>query len=97
SQVPFCEIYSDARRNLIGAMIFASRNTFKEVCLFFNDRLLRANRSVKVHSVSLSAYDSPNFPALATLGAYIEERVELAWRPLPAAGSSSNLSGLVFN
>ncbi len=77
SQVPFCEVYSDARRNLIGALIFASRTTFKEVCMFFNDRLLRANRSVKVNSVSLSAFDTPNYPPLARLGAYIEEYEEL--------------------
>jgi L-asparaginase len=78
AQVPFCEIYSDARRNLLGAMIFAARNTFPEVCIFFNDKLLRANRTVKVNSSQLAAYESPNFPALASLGAYVEESVELA-------------------
>ena len=78
AQVPFCEVYSDARRNLIGAMIFAARSTFPEVCLFFNDKLLRANRSVKVSSTSLAAFDSPNFPPLATLSSYIEERQDLA-------------------
>ena len=104
SQVPFCEVYSDARRNLIGALIFASRDVFLEVCIFFGDKLLRANRSVKVNSVALTgryishivkftyyylclAFDSPNYPALAVLGSYIEERRELALphpeKPLP--------------
>jgi len=82
AQVPFCEVYSDARRNLLGAMIFAARNTFSEVCVFFDDKLLRANRTVKVNSSQLAAYESPNFPFLASIGAYVEEREELAL-PMP--------------
>ena len=40
SQIPFCEVYNDARRNLIVSMIFAvSSFHIPEVCLCFNDRL----------------------------------------------------------
>ena len=50
SQIPLNEPYNDARRNLIMAMIFASRDTINEVTIFFHDRLLRANRSTKVNT-----------------------------------------------
>ena len=48
SQIPLCEPYNDARRNLIMAIIFASRDTINEVTIFFHDRLLRACRATKV-------------------------------------------------
>jgi L-asparaginase len=77
SQIPFCEVYNDARRNLIVSLIFAAASEIPEVCICFNDSLLRANRTVKVDSGSLAAFMSPNFPPLATLGAFIKERSDL--------------------
>ena len=84
SQIPFSEVYNDARRNLLVSIIFAMSYHFPEVCIFFNDKLLRANRSVKVNSKSLSAFDSPNFPPLATMGVHIDANVSLAL-PQPRA------------
>lgn len=43
------QVYNDARRNLIISMLFASSTDFAEVCIFFNDRLLRGARSSKVN------------------------------------------------
>ena len=77
SQIPFCEVYNDARRNLLVSIIFAVTSEFPEVCICFNDKLLRANRAIKVNSVGLNAFDSPNFPPLATLGAFINEQRDL--------------------
>lgn len=77
SQIPFCEVYNDARRNLIVSLIFAAASEIPEVCICFNDSLLRANRTVKIDSGSLAAFTSPNFPPLATLGAFIKERIDL--------------------
>jgi hypothetical protein len=54
---------------------------FAQVCICFNDRLLRANRAVKINSTSLLAFDSPNYPPLATLGAFINENRDLALPP----------------
>jgi L-asparaginase len=62
---------------LIVSVIFASSSDFPEVCICFNDKLLRANRTVKINSVGLNAFDSPNYPALAHLGAFINEHKEL--------------------
>lgn len=73
SQIPLCMPQNDARRNLIMAMIFASRDTINEVCIFFHDRLLRANRTTKVNTHKLLAFDSPNIDPLATIGISINE------------------------
>eukprot|EP00521_Asterionellopsis_glacialis_P010153 CAMPEP_0195301110 /NCGR_PEP_ID=MMETSP0707-20130614/28703_1 /TAXON_ID=33640 /ORGANISM="Asterionellopsis glacialis, Strain CCMP134" /LENGTH=276 /DNA_ID=CAMNT_0040363965 /DNA_START=53 /DNA_END=883 /DNA_ORIENTATION=- len=82
SQIPLCEPYNDARRNLIMALIFASRDTINEVSIFFHDRLLRACRSTKVNTHRLLAFDSPNLDPLAKIGITIDENEYLA---LPVA------------
>src|SRR5690606_25244128 len=81
SQIPFAEVYNDARRNLIVSIIFAVMADYPEVCIFFNDRLLRANRSSKISSMALGAFESPNFPPLATLGVNFNERNDLTLPP----------------
>jgi len=82
SMVPFAEAYSDARRNLVMALIFAHAGP-REVVVFFGDRLLRGNRTTKVDALALNAYDSPNFPALATCGVALRARYDLALAPEP--------------
>eukprot|EP01065_Artemidia_motanka_P053302 TRINITY_DN985_c1_g1_i1.p1 TRINITY_DN985_c1_g1~~TRINITY_DN985_c1_g1_i1.p1 ORF type:complete len:451 (+),score=160.21 TRINITY_DN985_c1_g1_i1:191-1354(+) len=80
SQIPFCQPYSDCRRNLLVSIIMAGNSEYPEVCLFFNDRLLRASRATKVNSYGLDAFDSPNFPPLATLATGIAENAGIALR-----------------
>ena len=48
-----------------------------EVTIFFHDRLLRANRSTKINTHQLMAFDSPNMKPLATIGISIQDNVEL--------------------
>jgi len=72
SQVPMCVARSDGRQNLIGALQVAALGTIREVCLLFGSRVFRGNRATKVDASSLEAFDSPNFPPLAMLGARIE-------------------------
>ena len=62
--VPLEEAYNDARRNLINAMMFAAHNDLCEVCIYFNDVLLRGNRAVNSKQ-TMAAFESPNFPSLA--------------------------------
>lgn len=81
SQIPLCEPYNDARRNLIMALIFAARDTVNEVSIFFHDRLLRACRSTKVNTHKLMAFDSPNSEPLATIGITIDENDHLHLPP----------------
>ncbi|GMH48486.1 hypothetical protein TL16_g00300 [Triparma laevis f. inornata] len=77
SQIPLCEAYNDARRNLIMSLIFASRDSVNEVGVFFHDRLLRANRSTKINTDRLLAFDSPNMEPLANIGITIDENEHL--------------------
>jgi L-asparaginase len=81
---PFGEVYSDARRNLICSMIFACKYEIPEVCIFFNDRLLRGNRCRKVDSWGLAAFDSQNYPPLAKLE-------EVVYQTRHTLGLESNL------
>ena len=89
SMVPFAEAYSDARRNLVMAMIFAaSGGQVPEVCIFFGEKLLRGNRATKVDALSLGAYGSPNFPPLATVGVALNSRYDLALRRGPGEAAT---------
>lgn len=68
SQIPIGELRSDARDNLITAALLASMGKCREVCLYFGGKLLRGNRSTKISSDELWAFDSPNMPELASAG-----------------------------
>ncbi|CAN0080578.1 unnamed protein product, partial [Hapterophycus canaliculatus] len=81
AQIPLAEVYNDARRNVVVAMMIAGNMEIPEVCLFFCDRLMRANRAVKVDSLALTAYDSPNFPPLGNLGVTMRYRRDIALPP----------------
>ncbi len=72
SQVPLCEAHTDARENLINAILITSRYQIPEVCIFFNNQLFRGNRCQKVNANSFNAFGSPNFPPLAKVGIHIE-------------------------
>jgi len=79
SQIPLCELRSDARANLLTAlMIAAAEEPLREVTLYFGGRLLRGCRAVKVSVTGFDAFDSPNFPALASAG------IDIAVDPLVA-------------
>ncbi|GAA3995992.1 asparaginase [Hymenobacter fastidiosus] len=75
AQVPVGRIRTDARRNLITALdIAAARHPVArtvrvpEVCVFFNDLLIRGNRAKKVESQQYNAFRSENYPPLARAG-----------------------------
>ena len=48
SMVPLCELYNDAKRNLVVACILAGYVDVPEVTLFINSTLFRGNRVTKV-------------------------------------------------
>ncbi|MFG1487947.1 asparaginase [Oceanospirillum sp. HFRX-1_2] len=68
SQIPLQSERSDGLNNLLISMQFAASDELNEVCIFFHDRLLRGNRSSKVSSTALAAFDSPNHPELGLAG-----------------------------
>ena len=69
SIIPFASPWNDARRNLIVSLMFATCSDLCEVCISFGGRLLRGNRSRKMSSVDVEAFDSPNFPPLGETSA----------------------------
>ena len=71
SMIPLAAPVSDAKRNLIISLLCAANLDLPEVCIFFNNLLLRGNRARKLDPYSVNAFDSPNYPPLATMGTSI--------------------------
>ncbi len=71
SQRPLSEIRTDARNNLINAVELATY-PIPEVCIFFDNKLFRGNRTKKIDIWGFDAFDSPNYPLLAKVGVGIE-------------------------
>jgi L-asparaginase len=77
AQLPISEPRSDARENLITALEIASakangKPVVPEVCIYFDYELLRGSRSKKVESMHFDAFESENYPSLATAGVKID-------------------------
>lgn len=77
SQLPINIIRTDGRENLITALEIAALQEngeplVKEVCIYFEYKLYRGNRAVKVSAEHFNAFDSPNFPPLAEAGVHID-------------------------
>jgi len=85
AQIPIGAIRSDARENLITSIEIASARSedlpkIKEVCICFNEELLRGNRSVKIRSSEFGAFESLNYPVLAKAGIHIVYNDDVLWR-----------------
>jgi lysophospholipase len=59
---------NDAAQNLLGAITIAGHFEIPEVCLFFDNKLMRGNRTRKTDALGFSAFSSNNFPELAKVG-----------------------------
>jgi len=88
SQLPIGDLRTDAKENLITSIeIAASRRNNKpiisEVCLYFEYKLYRANRTTKVSAEQFEAFASKNYPALAESGVHLNfnENVLLKFIP----------------
>ncbi len=81
AQVSLVEAHSDARENLISALLLASRYCFPEVAILFNHYLLRGNRAHKIDSLGYNAFLSPNYPVLANVGSELVAHPELFCAP----------------
>ncbi len=72
SQIPLSELRNDASENLLGALTIAGHYVIPEVTLYFNNRLLRGNRTTKQKAMDFDAFDSPNLKPLARVGVNID-------------------------
>ena len=76
SQLPIGIIRTDGKENLITAIEIAAakekgRPQVPEVCIYFEYKLYRANRTFKYNSAHFDAFRSPNYPVLAEAGVSI--------------------------
>jgi L-asparaginase len=77
SQLPIGKIRTDGKENLITALeIAVDKNEngeaiVPEVCIFFQNLLMRGNRTIKVNADNFRAFNSFNYPILAEAGTYI--------------------------
>ena len=76
AQAPMRELQSDAIHNLLGSLVIAGHFVIPEVCIYFNNRLLRGNRATKTSASDFAAFDSPNYPPLAITSS---SRTNVAW------------------
>ncbi len=72
SQIPLVELRSDGQSNLLNALHLAAYYPINEVTVFFNNQLLRGNRSTKAHADGFNAFISPNLPPLIEAGINIQ-------------------------
>ncbi len=76
SQLPIGDLRTDAKENLITAIQIASlqhkgKNVINEVCLYFEYKLYRGNRTTKINAEHFNAFSSPNYPPLAESGVHL--------------------------
>ena len=77
SQLPIGDLRTDAKENLITAIQIASLREnnvaiIQEVCLYFEYKLYRGNRTTKINAEHFKAFASPNFPELAESGVHLK-------------------------
>jgi len=81
SQIPLSEVRNDAMDNVITSLWLCAHQPINEVCIYFNQQLMRGNRAQKISSERFNAFDSPNYPLLATIGISIDLHEELLLSP----------------
>ena len=87
SQLPIGKLRTDAKENLITALeIAADKDSIgnpivPEVCIFFQNDLIRGNRATKVNADNFNAFKSYNYPNLGTSGIQIRYDRKLILEP----------------
>lgn len=86
SQLPIGTIRTDGKENLITSVEIAAakqggKSKIPEVCIYFDFKLYRGNRTVKRDSEQFSAFHSVNYPALAVAGVDIRYSDEFIYHP----------------
>lgn len=86
SQLPIGDLRTDAKENLITSIeIASSRKKGKpyitEVCLYFEYKLYRANRTTKINAEQFEAFASLNYPPLVESGVHLNFEDHLLLKP----------------
>lgn len=86
SQLPLGVLRTDGRENFITAIELAAAcenhtPVVPEVCIYFENQLMRANRTLKFNAENFNAFISPNYPLLAEAGTYIKFNKDKIFKP----------------
>jgi L-asparaginase len=86
SQLPIGDLRTDAKENLITSIQIASltekgKSVIQEVCLYFEYKLYRGNRTTKINAEHFEAFASLNYPDLAESGVHLKVNKEYLLKP----------------
>ncbi|TXD54171.1 MULTISPECIES: asparaginase [unclassified Polaribacter] len=86
SQLPIGDLRTDAKENLITSIEIAcsqkdGKPIISEVCLYFEYKLYRANRTTKINAEQFEAFTSMNYPALAESGVHLNFNEYFLYKP----------------
>lgn len=86
SQLPIGLLRTDGRENLITAIEIAAamendQPAVPEVCIYFDNKLTRGNRTTKLNAEHFDAFDSPNYLPLAEAGLHLKYSRDLIRYP----------------
>lgn len=86
SQLPIGDLRTDAKENLITSIQIAAlqekgKPKITEVCLYFEYKLYRANRTTKISAEHFEAFQSMNYPPLAESGMHLVVNNSLLIKP----------------
>lgn len=86
SQLPLGMVRTDGRENFITAIEIAAAKeeetpVVPEVCIYFENRLFRGNRTHKYNAEHFEAFKSVNYPPLAEAGVYIKYNYAYIHKP----------------
>ena len=87
SQLPIGVLRTDGKENLITAIEIAADKlsngdpVVPEVCIYFEYKLYRGNRTIKQNAEHFNAFTSENYPALAEAGVHIVYNYDAIFYP----------------
>ena len=76
AQLPIGALRTDGKENLITSLVIAAAKEYEkpvvpEVCIYFESKLLRGNRTTKFSAEHFNAFLSANYPYLAKAGVHL--------------------------
>jgi len=76
AQLPIGALRTDGKENLITSIVIAGAKEYgkpvvPEVCIYFESKLSRGNRTTKVNAEQFNAFQSANYPYLAKAGVHL--------------------------
>jgi L-asparaginase len=86
AQLPIGALRTDGKENLVTSIIIAAAREYgqpvvPEVCVYFESKLSRGNRTTKVNAEHFNAFQSANYPYLAKAGVHMVYNREFIRHP----------------